>query len=65
MKKIKKDIINYTLTAILIVSILMIYVSKLALNTLLSKQYVLSKLDETSYNSSTSFESFKTYSLPV
>ena len=49
MNKILKDIIRYILVAVLIIGALMVYFSKLATNTLLSKTYVTNKLEETGY----------------
>ena len=49
MNKIVKYSITYLLIAVLIVGVLMIYFSKLATNTILSKTYVLNKLEETEY----------------
>ena len=49
MNKIVKDIITYILVAVLILGVLIVYFSKLASSTLLSKNYVLSKLEEKGY----------------
>lgn len=49
MNKIVKDIITYILVAVLIAGILIVYFSKLASSTLLSKTYVSNKLEETGY----------------
>ena len=49
MNKIVKDIITYIFVAVLIAGILIVYFSKLASSTLLSKTYVSNKLEETGY----------------
>ena len=50
MSKIVKNIITYVLVAVLIAGILIVYFSKLASCTLLSKTYIENKLEETGYH---------------